>query len=505
MAQTEAISPAAFSETRERWLIWLLCVLAAIRVLIFSAAFPFFSNIDEQQHFDLVIKYANWKLPHGLERYSDESSRYLATFNSPEYLLMPNQFPDGKYPPPPWKQPFDEIRPQLLAQVVAWESRTNHEVSQPPLYYATAGLWMRLGETTGLHDGYLLYWIRFLNAPIVGLLVWLGFVAAKTIFPDKFFLRLATPTLLAFFPQDALYSIQNDAFSPVCFGAAFVCVLLWLRAERPAISLAVATGLSLSASFLVKTSNLPLVGIAWVVLLLDLGRRTRQANGTKILPVTGILFLAFAVPTALLLIWNKHTFGDFTGSAARIQALGWTHKPFRNWWSHPIFTPHGFWIFSSDILASFWRGEFVWQRHQLASPAADIFYRISSLFFVVAAIVGLILRASYSTESRRALWFSLACCVAAVAFLGLASISFDFGNCFYPSREHPFITSGRLLTGMMIPFALLYAFGLEVVFSRIKSGCSKALTLLGIVVFTTASEVVVNLPAFSSQYNWFHL
>ena len=41
----------------QQLLILLLSVVAAVRVFIFSAAFPFFSNIDEDLHFDLITQY----------------------------------------------------------------------------------------------------------------------------------------------------------------------------------------------------------------------------------------------------------------------------------------------------------------------------------------------------------------------------------------------------------------------------------------------------------------
>ena len=44
----------------------ILCVLAALRVFVFSAAFPFFTNVDEQSHVDLVSKYARGHVPAGL-------------------------------------------------------------------------------------------------------------------------------------------------------------------------------------------------------------------------------------------------------------------------------------------------------------------------------------------------------------------------------------------------------------------------------------------------------
>ena len=35
----------------ERIFVVVLCMLAAARVFIYSAAFPFFNNVDEQMHF----------------------------------------------------------------------------------------------------------------------------------------------------------------------------------------------------------------------------------------------------------------------------------------------------------------------------------------------------------------------------------------------------------------------------------------------------------------------
>jgi hypothetical protein len=52
-----------FVAANERVLILLLCVAAAVRVLIFSAAFPFFSNIDEDLHFDLITQYSHAQVP----------------------------------------------------------------------------------------------------------------------------------------------------------------------------------------------------------------------------------------------------------------------------------------------------------------------------------------------------------------------------------------------------------------------------------------------------------
>ena len=46
-----------FANTNENVLIWILCFAAALRVFVFSAAFPFFSNVDEHLHFDVITEY----------------------------------------------------------------------------------------------------------------------------------------------------------------------------------------------------------------------------------------------------------------------------------------------------------------------------------------------------------------------------------------------------------------------------------------------------------------
>src|ERR1035441_3007586 len=67
-----ADSSATFSESQERRIVWLLCLLAAVHVFVFSAAAPFFNNVDEQIHLDLAVKYSQGHLPRSLEPVSTE-------------------------------------------------------------------------------------------------------------------------------------------------------------------------------------------------------------------------------------------------------------------------------------------------------------------------------------------------------------------------------------------------------------------------------------------------
>ena len=89
-----------FAMRHERKLILLLCAIAALRVFTFCAAFPFFNNVDEQAHVDLVMKYARGDLPRDLGHYSSESANSIARYGSPEYFMAPWAVRDKRFPPP---------------------------------------------------------------------------------------------------------------------------------------------------------------------------------------------------------------------------------------------------------------------------------------------------------------------------------------------------------------------------------------------------------------------
>jgi hypothetical protein len=95
--------------------------------------------------------------------------------------------------------------------------------------------------------------------------------------------------------------------------------------------------------------------------------------------------------------------------------------------------------------------------------------------------------------------------VASGIFLAFLSIIYDFNNCFYPSREHPYFTSGRLMLGDVIPFLILCLYGLDCGLENIKGRWTRPLILAGMMIFMLAAEMAVDWPVFFSQYNWFHL
>lgn len=112
--------------------IALLCIVACARVFVYSAAFPFFNNVDEQAHFDLVCKYSHGHvpIPGHLENFSRESAELIALHQSPEYLLSSKDGAAPSTPPPLWTLPSAERSARLAAGVAGlardWAFRPDH-------------------------------------------------------------------------------------------------------------------------------------------------------------------------------------------------------------------------------------------------------------------------------------------------------------------------------------------------------------------------------------------
>jgi len=498
--------PDVKTDTNERKFVLLLCLLAAAHVFVFSAAFPFFNVVDEQDHLDLVMRYSRGDLPRALVPPCDDALPYIAIFGTTEYLWAPESQPGGHFATPPWKLPMAEVQAKLLGREVTWKTTVkNHEASQPPLYYAAAGLWWRFWEHCGFVDGPLLYLARFFNVLAILPLVWLGWFAARKIFPENLFIRVAVPALIAFLPQTMFYAINNDIFSPLTFGLVFVLLLIFWDAENLSPRLAAALGLALAATFLTKISNLPLLAVAGIFLSFKIAGLLRQQKLRVSSPPLLVLLLCAALPMAAWMVWCKINFGDFTGSNLKIQFLGWTHKPFAEWFHHPIFSAHGFWFFVKRNLATFWQGEFLWRRQPLAIPAVDSAYVVLTLGALAFTLAALLRRPPpFITAQRAAVGFSFACLAASFAFFALLSLKYDFQDCFYPSRAQPFFVSGRLMLGMLIPFLILFACGLDRLMNRFQNS-TKFLVLLALLAFMLASELTIDWPIFPNEYNWFHL
>jgi len=335
--------------------------------------------------------------------------------------------------------------------------------------------------------------------------VGLSWLTARHVFPANRFIRLAVPAFIALLPQASFYAINNDVLAPLAGGAAFWLLLQWWEAEMPAPRLAAATGLALALAFLTKISSLPLLMVAGVFLALRFCSLARQEKSRAALPSFLVLAACAALPMAAWICWCKTNFGDYTGTAQKTVLLGWTHKPFSEWFHHPLFTPGGCWTFLSGNLATLWQGEVLWHGRTLALPGMNGFYVLSTLILLALALLALLRPPGLVPPAPcAALWLAFGFLAATLGFYALLSVQFDFHNCFYPSRARPFFTSGRLMLGLLIPFLLLLASGLDRALQPVGLA-AKYLLLAAWLLFMLTMEVVTDWAVFQSDYNWFHL
>src|SRR4030095_6890007 len=216
---------------------------------------------------------------------------------------------------------------------------------------------------------------------------------------------------LAFIPQDVLYVLSNDVLSPVCFGAVFLCVLQWLKTDKPSLLLGMLTGLAIAATYLTKLSNLRLLTVAMIAVVAKWLQMVRQQARAATLALI-LTIVCAGVPIGGWMLWSKFHFGDVAGSTTAIALLTWHPKPLADWWHHPIFSPQGLWTFWSEVIARFWRGELMWENRELSWRVADEFYSISSLLLLCAATVGILQHNMLSTFQRQALFFAALTVVA---------------------------------------------------------------------------------------------
>jgi hypothetical protein len=485
---------------RERALVALLAALAAARVLALGAAFPFFTNVDEHRHVDLVLKYARGYLPRpGADAYEPETGEWVGLYGSPEYQL------GGAAPPPPppaWRSPPERMLGRVEAQRAFFAARPNLEAYESPGYYALAGAWLRLGRALGLEGARLLYWVRALGGLAAAALV-LASHRLLPALPDRAGLvRLGLPLALALFPQDVLLYVTRDALSPLAAGAAF----LWLvrLAERPGARPAAyaAAGLLAAAAVLVKYTNLPVLLVAGACALRALVRREGRARWA-------LCCGAALLPVALWLARNQLLLGDALGSSLKVERMGWSRRPLGEWLDHPLLTASGALDFLAGLVPSFWRGELVWRRELLAWPVADRVYTATSALFLAAAALGLRRGAAAGARPGRLAeglaWLAV---LGSVALLAGLSLPFEFHATSNPSARRPFFDQGRLVCGALVPFLLLYLRGLEGLAARLPAGARRGAAwacLAAVLALATASELALAWPAFASPYNWFHL
>ncbi|MFZ0481171.1 MAG: hypothetical protein WAL71_18675 [Terriglobales bacterium] len=363
--------------------------------------------------------------------------------------------------------------------------------------------WYRVGEALRMRDWELAFWVRFLNPAAYVLLVWVSYRFVQTVYPDRIFLWLGVPALLAVFPQDVYFGINRDVLSAPMTTLALLWMVQAIEKERAAWRLAIAAVL-VGLTFLVNVSNCVLYG-ALAVTIWFWARKSAAKPMAKASIALGALLASLSLP----LIWmlrNREVMGDLTGSRAKVAYLGWTTKPLGEFFDHPLFSFDGLFYFLENLGERFWRGEYVWHMQPMRWSVADYFYLISSAVLAVVFGVQVFRKWKDSTLAQRFAEITAPLLViTSVLFMAAISLPFDFHECFYPSREHPFFLSGRIISGALLPFVLIYVSGLDYLLKPIRKHVPPAAVLACLMVFITITEVSVRQAVFSSPYNYFAL
>jgi hypothetical protein len=84
------------------------------------------------------------------------------------------------------------------------------------------------------------------------------------------------------------------------------------------------------------------------------------------------------------------------------------------------------------------------------------------------------------------------------------SLYWNFDLSVNPSKEFPYVVAGRMLTSLLVPFAILYVDGLQ----RATGWLGRAaptLVLVSVLLGLLISELVLMWPVVQSPYNFWHL
>ena len=477
-----------------RWWIAALATLAAGRVLLLAAAFPFFHQVDEHQHVDSVHRWSRGDLAGAeLPRLRDPVVGWALRFGSFEYLEAD--------PPPPFlarpgaRSATDGSEAPWVPRVrAAHEQVVNQELDGPPVYYAVAAAWYRLGELA-LDDLDLLVWLRGLNALVLALLVVGSHRFLRRRAPDDPLLHWGVPALLAFIPQDAFYGVSPDGFCALVGALAFVTAVdLADGAPRP-WRRDVGAGLAASAAFLTKYTNLVYLGLLAVALGL---RALAGEPGRRLATRAALVAGAAALPVAAWLARNQLVLGDALGTARKVAHLEWQLLPWSALPEQPIFGPASLWAWASETLALFWRGELRWHGEAMTLPGLDAALALASLALLAAGAVS-----AWRALRRRAWLEPLALLATGVGFATLAVLSarFEFADWGNPTRARPWFTEGRLVLGVLLPFAIVFVRGLALLCGRLPAAAAWT-ALAAWIAFVTITDFALAAPAFASPWSW---
>src|SRR5271166_5314982 len=407
-------------------LVFALSIFAALRILVFAVAFPLSNNVDERFHFMTIQMYAEGGLPEKeLPRMDPARARIFSLYWSPEYRHSQEELDRSGASRPLYELPT-QVQDSTLAQgfyanqLKRWLSRPNFEAQSPPLYYVAGAGWYNLGAALGMRDWRLDYWPRFLNPIAYALLVWLSYRFVLRVYPERTFLLLAVPAIIAVFPQDVFFGMNRDVFSAPLAAGALLLMMRTVDGKPGRYGSLLLGSFLVGLAFLSNISNCVLYGA--LAASLWVWAHGSTATLRRKVWVASASALAAGVLPSLWMLRNYLVMGDLTGGRAKTHDLGWTVKPVADMIHHPLFSFHGLRYFLLELTRSFWHGEYVWHGLPMRSAWADRFYILSSAMFMALFVVDFVSRRKAISPLQRLAGLQAGFLVAS-SVLFLAAIS----------------------------------------------------------------------------------
>lgn len=353
-----AVRPALppFAARYQRQILVVLCAVAAVRLLFHIAALPFFTNVDEESHFDTVVKYSHGQIPKGIERFSSESIERITWYSTPEFMWDTDKIRQSGVKPI-WELPKEQKELALKETKAHWAAEQNHETIGPPVYYLLAGVWYNLGKALHLRPLVQLYWLRMLNIPIYLLLMLIASAFVGRLYPKDPTLRMCVLIILAFLPQDLYYSISNDVLSAPIFALSLLGMYSIYQSPGKSYVYYGLVGVFIAAALLTKLTNIPIILPLATIVYLTLKRAEDRRDLVAMAGKQALMLGLIVIPIGIWCGRNWINMHSLTGTPQLVEFMGWTPKPLSAMWSHPIFTHKGFIAFLQMLLSNYWKGE----------------------------------------------------------------------------------------------------------------------------------------------------
>ena len=183
------------------------------------------------------------------------------------------------------------------------ERRNQFRVFSATTLLRVASLWWWIGKHIGVRRASIVVLDSVPECPLIAIMVWLGYLTARTIAPERIDLRIRRAATTGFHSSKCVLRNEQRCVVAAVFRRAVPLLLQWLE-RRPPIWLGASTGVAIAATYLTKLSNLPLIGVAVLVIILKL-QRNHVANARKGLAALAALLVCAAIPIGSWMVWTQ--------------------------------------------------------------------------------------------------------------------------------------------------------------------------------------------------------